>query len=278
MSSSGLATQKVPKLGIIGGSGLCTFPELGAVERVRPETKYGLPSDDILIGQVAGQAVAFLPRHGSRHDLPPHHVPYLANLTALKEVGVEFVIATCIVGSLKREIPPGSLVTPDQFVNLTWGRDDSFAPGGSFMHLAMGEPYCDTLRRLIAKVAEDIGEVVMPRATVAVIQGPRFSTFAESRWLSSNGWDLVNMTQYPECYFAKELGLCYASIAAVTDYDVGLHESLIIDPANMGPVLKVFRRNVERTKALLLSLAGSYQPEIDCGCARNLVRTYYEQA
>lgn len=277
MSSSGLDTKDMPRLGIIGGSDLCTFPELGEVYRVRPDTKYGPPSDDIIIGRMAGQAIAFLPRHGDRHHLPPHHIPYLANLTALKEVGVECVIATCIVGSLKREIPPGSLVTPDQFVNLTWGRDDIFKSSGSFMHLPMGEPYCDTLRRLIAKTAEDIGETIIPEGTVAVIQGPRFSTRAESQWLSSNGWDLVNMTQYPECYFAKELGLCYASIAAVTDYDVGLQESLIIDPSNMEPVLKVFRDNIERTKTLLLALAESCRPDVVCGCANSIIRTYYEQ-
>ena len=139
------SSLRKPKLGIIGGSGMCSFPELTVVSKLRPETKYGLPSEDISICEYGGQLVAFLPRHGSGHQLAPHKVPYKANLAALKEIGVEYVIGTCIVGSLKKEITPGSLVLLDQFVNLTWGRDDSSqADGGSFIHLPMGEPYLRT--------------------------------------------------------------------------------------------------------------------------------------
>ena len=183
MNLSGLDTTerglKKPKLGIIGGSGMCSFPELKVLSKLRPETKYGLPSDDILICEHGGQLVAFMPRHGSKHTLAPHKVPYKANLAAFKEIGVEYVIGTCIVGSLKKVISPGSLVLPDQFVNLTWGRDDySEADGGSFIHLPMGEPYCKHLRQKVLEVASATQTAIIPQGTVAVVQGPRVSTVA----------------------------------------------------------------------------------------------------
>lgn len=282
MISSGLDTigsaLGKPKLGIIGGSGMCSFCELKVISKVRSETKYGFPSDDVLICEYEGQSVAFLPRHGSKHNVAPHKVPYKANLTALKEIGVEYVVGTCIVGSLKKEIPPGSVVLPDQFVNLTWGRDDcTEADEGSFIHLPMGEPYCRHLRKKITEVAGSISLPIINQGTVAVIQGPRFSTAAESRWLSGNGWDIVNMTQYPECYFARELGLCYSAIASVTDYDVGLQESLVIDPRRMDEVIKIFKGNILAVKTLLQALIKRSQ-ELSCKCASTVLKAYYEDS
>ncbi|MDO8603979.1 MAG: MTAP family purine nucleoside phosphorylase [bacterium] len=282
MNSSGHATRssslKKPKLGIIGGSGMCSFPELTVVSRIRPETKYGLPSDYISICEYGDQLIAFLPRHGSKHTLAPHKVPYKANLAALKEIGVEYVIGTCIVGSLKKEITPGSLVLLDQFVNLTWGRDDSVEADGTFVHLPMGEPYCKHIRLKVLDVAKASGIDIIPQGTTAVIQGPRFSTVAESRWLSSNGWDVVNMTQYPECYFARELGLCYSAIAAVTDYDVGLQESLVMDPCHMDAVLEVFRSDIQKTKILLLAFIEQESRKLSCKCASVILKAYYEES
>lgn len=283
MNSSGLnmtdSSQKKPKLGIIGGSGMCSFPELKILSKFRPETKYGFPSDDISICEYGGELVAFLPRHGSRHTLAPHKIPYRANLEALKEAGVEYVIGTCIVGSLKKSIHPGSLVLLDQFVNLTWGRDDSSqADGGSFIHLPMAEPYCEHLRQKVLEVASQTGTVIFPNGTVAVIQGPRFSTIAESRWLSSNGWDVVNMTQYPECYFARELRLCYTAVAAVTDYDVGLQESLTMSSEHMSAVLGIFKEDIQKTKLLLMSFIENSVVTLSCKCASTVVRTYYESS
>lgn len=282
MSSSGLDTTdsklRKPKLGIIGGSGMCSFRELKVISETRPETKYGFPSDAISICEFGGQLVAFLPRHGLKHTIAPHKVPYKANLTALKELGVEYVIGTCIVGSLKKEITPGSIVLPDQFVNLTWGRDDfSESDRGSFIHLPMGEPYCRHLREKIIGVAAEISFPIIQRAIVAVIQGPRFSTVAESRWFSVNGWDIVNMTQYPECYFARELGLCYSAIAAVTDYDVGLQESLVIDPRHMDAVLEIFRGDIQKIKALLMAFISKSVPDLFCRCASAVLKAYYEE-
>ncbi len=283
MSSSGLDTTvsalRKPKLGIIGGSGMCSFPELKVISTVRPETKYGFPSDNISICELGDKLVAFLPRHGSRHTIVPHKVPYKANLVALKDLGVEYVIGTCIVGSLKKEVTPGSIVLPDQFVNLTWGRDDySEADGGSFVHLPMGEPYCKHLHEKIIEVAGEISLTVIPQGTVAVIQGPRFSTKAESQWLSSNGWDVVNMTQYPECYLAKELGLCYSAIAAVTDYDVGLQESLVIGPGHMSVILEIFRDDIKKTRSLLLAFINKPVSQLSCRCASLVLETYYEES
>lgn len=272
------STVRRPKFGIIGGSGMCKFPELKVVSKIRPETRYGPVSDDILICEYGKELVAFLPRHGSKHTLAPHKVPYKANLLALKEIGVEHIIGTCIVGSLRKEITPGSLVLLDQFVNLTWGRDDSTeADGGKFIHLPMGEPYCGHLRQKVLEVAGATNTAIVPKGTVAVIQGPRFSTAAESRWLSANGWDVVNMTQYPECYFAREIGLCYSAIAAVTDYDVGLQEDLIIDPRHMEDVLKIFRSDIQKTRSFLLAFIEKAVPELSCKCASTLIKAYYEE-
>lgn len=280
MNLSGLDTKssnlKGLKFGIIGGSGLCSFSELKIISKIKPETKYGLPSDDILICENNNQLIAFLPRHGSKHLLPPHRIPYKANLMALKMIGVEYIIGTCIAGSLKKEITPGSLVIPDQFVNLTWGRDDSSKSDESFVHLPMGEPYCGHLRQKIINTTEECNCLTLPRGTVAVIQGPRFSTIAESRWLSTNGWDIVNMTQYPECYFARELGICYASIAAITDYDVGLQENLVMNPRRMDAILEIFKMGIQKMKLLLLAFIRQSVGELSCKCAPTMLKAYYE--
>lgn len=281
MSSSGLGGNAVhprPSVGIIGGSGLCTFPELSILHRVRLATRYGAPSDDILIGKCSGHVVAFLPRHGEGHTIPPHRVPYKANLAALKELGVRAVIGTCIVGSLKREIPPGSVIVPDQFVNLTWGRDDYFDVDRQFVHLPMAQPYCETLRRVAYEVADGMGLKPLSRGTVAVIQGPRFSTIAESQWLAANGWDVVNMTQYPECYFSRELGLCYAAVAWVTDYDVGISDTAVLqNPDHLEQVLGIFRENVRKTKAFLLAFVEKAADRLGCTCASRIAHPYFSR-
>ncbi len=285
MSSSGpsssvkLASGQRPELAIIGGSGLCSFSELNPIEKVDVVTPYGPTSDQILIGEYAGKVVAFLPRHGEKHNWPPHRVPYKANLWALKEIGVRHIVATCIAGSLQKELVPGSLVVLDQFVNLTWGRDDHFETDHSFLHLPMANPYCTEMRMLLIELARRIPLAVTPTGTVAVIQGPRFSTRAESEWLAKNGWDLVNMTQYPECYFARELGLCYGAIAAITDYDVGVGKALTMDlfnTSNREAVLTVFRDDIARTKQLLLGFIDLMSSRMQCRCAETSIKAYYE--
>ncbi len=282
MSLSGIPTEfahEQPRIAIIGGSGMCFFPELSESYRVRPLTKYGFPSDYIRVCRYADQMVAFLPRHGEQHSLAPHKVPYKANLSALRDLGVETVVATCIAGSLKEDIPPGSFVIPDQFVNLTWGRDDYVeADGGKFMHLPMAEPYCAETRQLVARAMRSLDIVPVNQATAVVIQGPRFSTRAESQTFIRNGWDIVNMTQYPECYLARELGLCYGSFAAITDYDVGVDSCLSMSPGHMDDVLKIFQDNIVKTKQVLQHLLEQVaNTPVQCRCSREIVRSYYEQ-
>lgn len=279
MSSSGDDTSgsDAVSLGIIGGSGMCEFQELKVIRKIRPNTRYGLPSDDILICEHHGQQVAFLPRHGAKHAIAPHKVPYKANLAALKALGVRHIVATCICGSLKQEIPPGSFVLPDQFCNMTWGRDDyTDADDGAFIHLPMADPYCPRVGQSVLESAARQGIVMISQGIVAVIQGPRFTTRAESRVLSSQGFHIVNMTQYPECYLARELGMCYAVIASVTDYDVGLGTTLSMDPANENVVLPIFWENIRKTKQILLDFVEHHAGQNDCACAADLVRPYYQ--
>lgn len=247
-------------------------------EKIEMETSYGKPSEPVSLGEFCGQRIAFLPRHGSGHTIPPHKVPYKANLAALKSLGVSHIIATCVVGSLKKEIPPGTFVIPDQFINFTWGRDDTFEVDRQLIHLPMAYPYCEHLRQVIVQELKSMKENYEASGTVVVIQGPRFSTIAESKMYSLLGGDIVNMTQYPECYFARELGLCYGVIATVTDYDVGVPSAISMQPSSMEVVLGIFRANTEKTISLLGRLVSLNQEVASCGCAAQRMAEYYKLA
>ncbi|MEI7512842.1 MAG: S-methyl-5'-thioinosine phosphorylase [Candidatus Uhrbacteria bacterium] len=275
-STDHLLGAEPPFIGIIGGSGMELFSELRVERRVPVETPFGQPSGEVLIAEYGGSRLAFLARHGEEHELPPHKVPYKANLAALKAVGVRTVIGTCIAGSLRQEIEPGHFAVPDQFVNLTWGRDDTGAKG-DFIHLGMADPYCESVRSTLIAAAQTTGARVHSRGTVAVIQGPRFSTKAESRWLMANGWDLVNMTQYPECYFARELGLCYAAFAAITDWDVGISSALSMNIESMESVLPIFRSGITTTKLVLEEVLKRVDT-LHCSCASERITEYYKRA
>jgi 5'-methylthioadenosine phosphorylase len=246
-------------------------------EEFHPETPYGYPSDKVLVGTLEGREVAFLPRHGHDHHIPPHRIPYKANLAALKSLGVRHVIGTCVVGSLRQEIVPGSFVTSDQFIDFTHGRDDTFDVDQRLIHLPMGEPYCKTLSRVAADVLRTFDVPVVDHGTVVVIQGPRFSTKAESAMYALLGGDIINMTQYPEVYFARELGLCYGSIASVTDYNVGVSEEQTLDGIeSFKQVLPVFKRNAVVAKKALSAIVQFHQLFSKCQCSEVLVRPYYE--
>jgi 5'-methylthioadenosine phosphorylase len=260
---------------------MCQQTMFPVIDAIRPSTRHGEPSDEISICSYTDTAgrprtLAFLPRHGAGHHLAPHQVPSRANIVALKALGVTQIFATCIAGSLRRRVRPGDLVVPDQFVNLTWGRD----PEGpaELIHLPMAEPYCPRLRAHAINAGRKAGVRTHRRGTVSVIQGPRFSTRAESRWFSRQGWDLVNMTQYPECYLAREAGLCYAVFAMITDYDVGVgRRTAIMTGEPLAPVLRTFQRNV-RILANLISTAVTQLPEAEpCGCRRPLAPEYYKE-
>ena len=219
--------------------------------------------------------IAFIPRHGYEHAIPPHRVPYKANLAALRSLGVRHVVATCVTGSLRQGIEPGTFVVPDQFINLTWGRDDTFDVDRRVVHLPMATPYCSHIRNIMVRELRNLQYAHRPESCVIVIQGPRFSTKAESAMFAQWGGDVVNMTQYPECYFARELGMCYATVATVTDYDVGVPSSVSMQPASMGRVLEVFRSNTEKTLVVLDRMFELAHEINDCNCAQVSVKPYF---
>lgn len=242
----------IADIGVFGGSGFYSF--LSDVKEVKIETPYGDPSDRVAIAEYEGKKIAFLPRHGKNHQFPPHMINYRANLYAMKELGVKKIIAPTAAGSLKAEIKPGDFVISDQFVDRTTGRKDTFFDGPETKHPSPAYPYCSYLRKTAAECGKELGIKIHEKGTVVVIQGPRFSTIAESRWFSSMGWDVINMTQYPECYLSRELGICYANIALITDYDAGLEGHEDIRPVSHEEVLKVFDSNVENVKKMLFKM------------------------
>jgi len=236
-------------IGIIGGSGLY---ELFESERtVEPETPYGPASAPISLATVGGVPTAFLPRHGLKHEFPPHRVPYRANLWALQSVGVTRIIAPCASGSLRADLPPGTFVVCDQFVDRTTGRAHTYFDGPDVRHVSAADPYCADLRSTLLAVGAELGLPMHDGGTVVVIEGPRFSTRAESAWYRAMGWDLVNMTAYPEGWLARELGLCYANLSLITDYDVGVAGDDAQAAVTAQAVLAAFAANIERLRALL---------------------------
>jgi 5'-methylthioadenosine phosphorylase len=254
-------------IGVFGGSGFYRF--LDEVEEVAVATPYGPPSARVRIGEVEGTRVAFMPRHGDTHELPPHRINYRANIWAMREVGVTRIIGPCACGSLKPELAPGTFVVADQFVDRTSGREDTFYDGPQTTHVAAAEPYCPSLREVLVRAASELEIPVVDGGTVVVIQGPRFSTKAESRWFSAAGWDVVNMTQYPEAWLARELELCYANVSLVTDYDVGLQGVPGVEPVSAEAAFGVFAENLDRLRALLFRAVPKIgpQPEDICSSA-----------
>jgi 5'-methylthioadenosine phosphorylase len=240
------------EIAVIGGSG---FGQLGATAReVAVETPYGAPSAPIRIVELGGRPVAFLPRHGDGHRHPPHRIPYRANLWALREIGVRRILAPCAAGSLDPAVPPGAFVVVDQFVDRTSGREDTFYDGPGATHIEGADPYCPDLRARITEVGGELGIDIRPSGTMVVVQGPRFSTRAESAWYRMMGWEVINMTGYPEVILARELGLCYASIALITDYDVGVADDPASAPVTAEQVREAFSANLEAVQRLLGAL------------------------
>ena len=255
------------EIGVFGGSGFYSL--LDDAEEVAVDTPFGPPSDRLVVGAIGGRRVAFLPRHGRNHHLPPHRIPYRANLWAMRELGVRRIIGPCASGSLSRGIPPGAFVVCDQFVDRTSGREHTFYDGPVTTHVSAADPYCPDLRRILLETAREQGLDVRDGGTVVVIQGPRFSTRAESKWFSSMGWEVINMTAYPEGWLARELELCYANISLITDYDVGIEGDDGAGPVSHGEVMRVFAENNARLRDLLFAAIPKIgaQPEDVCSTA-----------
>jgi 5'-methylthioadenosine phosphorylase len=256
-------------VGVFGGSGL--YRLLDDVEQVEIDTPYGKPSDALAIGTVADRRVAFMPRHGSKHTIPPGAINYRANLWAFKELGVERVIAPAAVGSLQADIKPGHFVVCDQFVDRTGGRADSYyMDGPRVAHVSAPDPYCPELRPLAVEVGHEQGIEIHDGGTVVVIEGPRFASRAESRWYGAQGWQVINMTQYPEVILARELEMCYVNLALVTDYDAGLEGDPRVAAVTVADVLTVMASNNERVRNLILTLIERLPAVRYCSCGRGM--------
>ncbi len=252
-------------VGVFGGSGFYSFLE--TADEVAIETPFGRPSDPITIGTVGEKRVAFIPRHGRDHRHMPSAVPARANLWALRSLGVTTVIGPCAAGSLESTVHPGDFVVLDQLVDRTWGRPDTFYDAGHRHHVSFADPYCPIVARTAVDAARRVGVAVHDHGTVVVIQGPRFSTRAESAWFRAQGWEVVNMTQYPEAYLARELGMHYAGIALITDYDTGVEHDPAVAAVTQDHVFAFFEENLHRMRALLLDLVEHLPSEPEgCDC------------
>jgi 5'-methylthioadenosine phosphorylase len=263
--SRSLSSLSSPPVGIFGGSGFTSF--LDDVELRAIRTPFGSPSAQVAIGQIGDRAVAFIPRHGVAHEFAPHLVPARANLWAMRSLGVQQVIGPCAAGSLRAAIAPGDFVVLDQLVDRTWGRPDTYYDAGHPHHVSFADPYCPQLGPVALAAAGRVDVTIHERGTVVVVQGPRFSTRAESRWYRSVGWDVVNMTQYPEAYLARELGLCYLGIALITDYDTGVDDDPTVAPVTQAQVFSFFDENIQRLRRLLFELVPMLPTEPSCDCA-----------
>ncbi|MGC5363865.1 S-methyl-5'-thioadenosine phosphorylase [Streptomyces sp. DT24] len=251
------------EIGVIGGSGFYSL--VRDAREVPVSTPYGDPSSPLMVAEVAGRTVAFLPRHGHDHAFPPHRINYRANLWALRSVGVRQVLAPCAVGSLRPDYGPGKILVPDQLVDRTHGRVQTYFDEGA-VHVPFADPYCSAGRETVIKTAADSGVPgVIDGGAMVVIEGPRFSTRAESRSYARQGWPIVNMTGHPEAVLARELALCYTAIALVTDLDAGAEAGHGVSQAE---VFEAFGKNIEKLRRLLLDVIGAMPADRDCDCVR----------
>ncbi len=253
-----------PDVAVIGGSGFSSFLE--PVAELDIETPHGRPAGPVTVGLAGARSVAFLPRHGPGHRFPAHRIPFRANLWALRSIGVRQILAPCAVGSLSVDLGPGALVVPDQLLDRTSDREHTYYGEGA-VHVAFADPYCRYGRRTVLETAADAGQPVVDGATMAVVNGPRFSTRAESRQLAVAGATLVNMTGMPEASLARELALCYTSIALVTDRDAGIDEGSGVTQAE---VFEIFAAHTETLKALLADAAARLPSSRRCACPNAL--------
>jgi 5'-methylthioadenosine phosphorylase len=253
------------EIGIFGGTGIYDSGLLENAIEISVDTPYGKPSDSITIGEFNERKIAFMPRHGKKHTIPPHMINFKANIWAFKELGIKRIIAPSAVGSLKEELAPGNFVLPSQFLDFTKSRDGSFSEDGRVIHISVAEPFCPELKNSILKVATSQNLSIHKDCTYVCIEGPRFSTKAESKFFRSTGADIIGMTLVPECQLAREAQMCYASISTVTDYDVWAEK-----PVTAKEVLETLSKNVDSTKKLLTLLVDEIPKSRSCSCEKAL--------
>jgi 5'-methylthioadenosine phosphorylase len=265
------------EVGVFGGTGF--YDLLDSPQEYEIMTPFGALSDKVMVGTVGDVPVAFVPRHGRGHKLAPHQINYRANVWAMKMMGVSRVLGPSACGSLQPHVKPGDFVICDQFVDRTWGRADTFYDGSvsgdeeaffagrGVTHVSAADPYCPQLSTLTVASCKKLGITVHAGGTVVIIQGPRFSTRSESKWFSSQGWEVINMTQYPEAYLARELELCYANISLITDFDAGVDAS---EAVSNNAVMEVFAKNLDKLKALLFETIPCIPSERSCHCEEAL--------
>ncbi|MEU7004447.1 S-methyl-5'-thioadenosine phosphorylase [Nonomuraea sp. NPDC046570] len=247
-------------IGVIGGSGFYSL--LDDAEEIKLTTPYGPPSDVVTVGRIGDRPVAFVPRHGRDHRHPPHAIPYRANLWALRSLGVRQVLAPSAVGSLRAEYGPGTIVVPDQLVDRTSGRVQTFYEDGA-VHVSFADPYCPSGRAVAVASATSNGWQTVDGGTLVVIEGPRFSTRAESRWFSANGWTIVGMTGFPESVLARELALCYTTLSLVTDLDAGVESG---EGVTHEEVMAFFAANITKMRSLVSDVVEAMPTERSCDC------------
>ncbi|MFC2007823.1 S-methyl-5'-thioadenosine phosphorylase [Chloroflexota bacterium] len=255
------------KIGVIGGTGLYDIEGLTDIEEVNIDTPFGKPSDSIVTGRLEGASVAFLPRHGRGHRLLPGEVPYRANIYALKSLGVEHIIAVNSCGSFKEEVKPGDLLIPDQLIDRTRGRTSSFFGEGIVAHIPFADPFCPVMREIVYQAAQDAGATVHRGGTYVTMEGPAFSTRAESRLYRSWGADVIGMTALPEAKLAREAEICYAVIACATDYD-SWHESN--EAVTINVIIETLHRNIDTSKNIIKLALGRIPDKRDCDCPSTL--------
>ena len=257
--------EKDIEIGIFGGTGIYDSELLENRYKVDIDTPYGKPSDTITVGTFKGRKIAFLPRHGKKHTIPPHKINFKANVWAFKELGITRIIAPTAVGSLKEELVPGHFALPTQFIDFTKSRDGSFSEEGRVIHISASDPFCPELQTSILDVANNQNLKMHEDCTYICIEGPRFSTKAESRFYRTIGADIIGMTLVPECQLAREAQICYASISTITDYDVWADK-----PVTAKEVLETLSKNVEKTKKMLTELIDKIAKTRSCSCSKAL--------
>ncbi|WP_327358348.1 S-methyl-5'-thioadenosine phosphorylase [Streptomyces sp. NBC_01304] len=255
-------TKSRPQIGIIGGSGLYSL--FTDAREEFPDTPYGKASAALTIGRLGGREVAFLPRHGRHHQYAPHGINYRANVWSLQAAGVQQIIGVGAVGSLTPSIPPGSLVVPDQLVDRTTSRVQTYFDCPRVAHASFADPYCPTGRRTALQAAEKCGWPPVDGGVQVVIEGPRFSTRAESQWYAAQGWSTIGMTAHPEVVLARELGLCYTPLSLVTDLDAGVEEG---NGVTQHEVMEAFATSLGRLHGVLDELVPLLAEERECACA-----------